>query len=79
LGKNAIGNTGVKIPLGGTGTQTFKSSNYSYDNAPGSNSPNFINLLKDAISENLTSSVQVIPNTCFIPTISALDLNIGLS
>lgn len=79
LGKHSIGNTGVKFPLGGSGTQTYNSSNYSYDIASGSNSPNFMNLLEDAISANLTSSVQVISNTCFIPTISALDLNVGLS
>lgn len=79
LGKNTIGNTGVKLPFGGSGSQTFDSDNYAYDNAPGSISPGFIELLDSAISTNLTSNVNTVSNTCFIPTISALDLNIGLT
>ena len=81
MGKRPIGNTGVKLPLlGGKGSQTFDSRNYAYDIAPSSNSPNFIEKLKDAIETGLNlTNVKAVPNTCFIPTISALDLNIGLS
>lgn len=79
LGKNEIGNTGVKLIMGGSGSQTFSSNNYSYDIAPGSYSPGFMMLLGNTIWTQLTTNVSYITNTCFIPTISALDLNKGLS
>lgn len=79
LGKYGIGTTGVKIPMGGSGKQTFKSSNYSYDVAPGSYSPTYMNVLQSSISAILGVTVQAVNNTCFIPTVSALDLNLGIN
>jgi len=78
LAKYPIGNTNVKIPMGGSGEQTFKSSNYSYDVASGSYSPTYMNELQSSISAILGVTVQAVNNTCFIPTVSALDLNLGI-
>jgi len=79
LGKYPIGNTNIKVPMGGGGKQTFFSNNYSYDTAPGSFSPHFMNLLTSEISNELGVTVYSVNNTCFIPTISALDLNISIA
>ena len=82
MGKHDIGNTGIRVlpfGFGGSGRQFFHSNNYAYDIASGSISPHFITSLEGSIRETLTTDVRVVPTTCFIPTISALDLNIGLS
>ncbi|MEI6556390.1 MAG: 3-coathanger stack domain-containing protein [Paludibacter sp.] len=79
LGAHSIGNTTLQTPMGGGGQQTFLSGNYSYDNASGSYSPGYMEMLSDAISSTLGVSVYSKENTCFIPTVSALDLNIGIN
>jgi hypothetical protein len=75
-GKYEIGNTGIKIFMGGTGEQFFDKKNHSLDVAPGSFSSSYMELLGKSIAEKLTNNVTFIANTCFIPTTSALDLNI---
>lgn len=79
MGKHPIGNTSLQIPMGGSGEQTFYSNNYSYDNASGSYSYPFMGMLSTSIAQTLGVSVYSKYNTCFIPTISALDLNIGIN
>lgn len=80
LGKQSFGKTGRKLLMpGGMGECYFYDSNYSYDNVSGSRSPYFFSMLKESIIDNLTTNVDVEPNFCFIPTISALDLNIDLN
>ena len=79
LGNYPIGNTTLQTPMGGAGEQTFLSRNYSYDNAPGSYSPYYMRTLSDNISSTLGVPVYSKENTCFIPTVSALDLNIGIN
>jgi hypothetical protein len=76
-----IGNTSVKLPiaLGGEGEKTFFSNNYSYDNASGSYSPVFMDMIKSGIVNVLNVPVTSENRLCFIPTISALDLNIGVN
>jgi len=80
LGKYNFGNTGKKLTVPGrSGEQFFFDSNLSYDNVPGSKSPSFLIMLEESIKNTLTTNVNVEPNFCFIPTISALDLNVGLN
>jgi hypothetical protein len=79
MAKYPIGNTNIQIPMGGTGEQTFSSRNYSYDIAPGSHSANFMNVLGSSITNTLGVNVTAVNRTCFIPTVSALDLNIGIN
>jgi len=62
-----------------SGSQRFSSNNYAYDNASGSYSEPFLTTLEEAIQSNLTNNVNIIKTTCFIPTISALDLNININ
>jgi len=76
--KHPIGNTGVKLLMGGSGQQTFSSRNLSYDIAPGSYSANYMNLMKNGLESSLGVPVTSVNRTCFIPTTSALDLNIGI-
>ncbi|GEM_PF-1731052 len=79
LGTHPIGNSTLQTPMGGGGQQTFLSGNYSYDNASGSYSLEYMRKLSDAISSTLGVSVYSNENTCFIPTVSALDLNNGIN
>ena len=79
LAKYPIGNTSMKVPMGGSGEQTFFSNNYSYDIAPGSYSPTYMDFLSASISNILGVNVASVNRTCFIPTVSALDLNVGVS
>jgi len=79
LGRHNIGCSGTSIPLGGNGSQHFSSANYPYDIAPGSYSPVFMDQLAQTITSNFCFNLTYKNNTCFIPTISALDLNIDLA
>ncbi len=79
MGKEPIGTSTIKIPAGGSGQQTFLSSNLSYDMAPGSYSSANMNIIKNGIANTLGVTVTGVNTTCFIPTISALDLNIGIN
>ena len=78
-GLTSIGNSGLSIPMGGEGAEYFSSSNYDYDSAPGSTTSNYMNILSQSIHDGLGVPVTSNPNACFIPTISALDLNIDLN
>lgn len=75
MGLNSIGNTGYKIWSSGSGKQTFLSNNIAYDIAPGSYSPYYMTAIQNAIQSALSVPVTAIDRTCFIPTVSALDLN----
>ena len=72
-----LGNNVVKTWATGSGQQTFISGNIPYDIAPGSYSESYMVKMHNAISNALKVPVQGLSQTCFIPTVSALDLNIG--
>lgn len=79
MAKHPIGNTNLKIPLGGSGDQTFFSNNLAYDIAPGSYSSYYMDAVKSGIENIFGVPVTAVNTTCFIPTVSALDLNIGIN